>query len=548
MNMEKKSFIAIGACIVFYLAYNHYLTEKYPHLMNPVKKDTVATVSPAADSEQDSPNTASVATKQANEATISSPDTKVVQLGDSDLRFENANSVYVFSQTTGGFDTILLKDYREEIKGPSINLIGNRLLVQAGIYKDKVSFQSLLNAEKISNNKIKFWYQSEGWKIEQTYTVPEAGYEVPVTFTWTNTSSIARPLVTSVTMKDALLPEQVDGGFLPGVPTGKPRLVVAGSDTNEWTDALSFCEEEEVSTELFRSRIKYVGFDKHYFLKALLPNEQIWSQKFLKTYAPDSGKHCLYTSLLFADQGSVAAGDTVTFKMNAWFGPKESHILEDFNPALVDTLDLGWFSFLSRPLWEAIALIFSLVGNYGLAIIIVTFFLKLLFFPLTKASAKQMHKTKKLQPEMNRIKEKFKDDRQRQQMEIMQFMGKHKINPLKGCLPMLPQIPVFFAFYRVLSTAIELRHAPFYGWIHDLSASDPYYITPILLGVTMLVQQKLTPTAGMDKAQARIMMMLPMFFTLMMLALPAGMVIYMLTNTVVSVVQQKLLNRKLEAN
>jgi YidC/Oxa1 family membrane protein insertase len=157
-----------------------------------------------------------------------------------------------------------------------------------------------------------------------------------------------------------------------------------------------------------------------------------------------------------------------------------------------------------------------------------------------------MKRMQKFTPEINRIKEKYKDDKQAQQREMMQFLGKHKINPAKGCLPILPQIPVFIAFYNVLSQSIELRHAPFYGWIQDLSAQDPYYVTPLLLGVGMLIQQKLTPNPTMDKTQERIMMMMPIMFTFMMLTLPAGMVLYMITNTIVSILQQQWLNRHLK--
>ncbi|MEZ4743629.1 MAG: membrane protein insertase YidC [Bdellovibrionota bacterium] len=186
-----------------------------------------------------------------------------------------------------------------------------------------------------------------------------------------------------------------------------------------------------------------------------------------------------------------------------------------------------------------------MTGNWGWAIILVTLGLKLIFFPLNQQAAISMNKMKKLQPEMNKIREKHKDDRMAQQQEIMKFMSAHKINPMKGCLPILPQIPVFFAFYRVLSTSIELRQAPFMGWIQDLSVADPYYVTPLLLGVAMFLQQKLTPNPSMDPAQAKMMLMMPVVFTVMMLGLPSGMVLYMLVNTIVSVAQQHWLNRKL---
>ena len=193
----------------------------------------------------------------------------------------------------------------------------------------------------------------------------------------------------------------------------------------------------------------------------------------------------------------------------------------------------------------AVRWFYSQTHNYGVAIIILTALLKVAFFPLTRAAAVSMKRMQKLQPEMQRLREKFADDPPRQQQELMKFMSANKVNPAKGCLPILPQIPVFIAFYNVLSQAIELRQMPFALWIQDLSAADPFYISPIFLGGLMFVQQRLTPTPGMDKAQARIMMMMPLVFTVMMLSLPAGMVIYMITNTIISIAQQQWLNKKL---
>jgi YidC/Oxa1 family membrane protein insertase len=218
--------------------------------------------------------------------------------------------------------------------------------------------------------------------------------------------------------------------------------------------------------------------------------------------------------------------------------------MEAFAPELVASIDLGWFGFLAKPLFRVTQKAEQLTGNWGVAIILVTLLLKTLFFPLNRQASISMKKMNQLKPDMDRIREKFKDDKAAQQQEIMKFMTANKINPMKGCLPILPQIPVFFAFYRILSTSIELRHAPLMGWIQDLSSADPYYITPVLLGVAQFIQQKLTPTAGMDKAQERMMMMLPLVFTVMMLSLPSGMVLYMLVNTIVSIGQQKWLNRR----
>ena len=245
------------------------------------------------------------------------------------------------------------------------------------------------------------------------------------------------------------------------------------------------------------------------------------------------------------DQGEVLPGESVQYNFKSWLGPKVLNQIEGYHPPLKSTLDFGFFATISEWLFILLKTFFGFVGNWGVAIILMTILIKTLFYPLTKLSAVSMNKMKLLQPEMNLIKERFKDDQVKQQQETMKFMASHKINPMKGCLPILPTIPVFIAIWRVLSNSIELRHAPFMGWISDLSQEDPYFITPLILTAIMFLQQKMTPNASIDKTQEKIMMIIPIMFGAMSLKFPAGLVIYMLTNTIVSILQQQWLNKKL---
>jgi len=183
------------------------------------------------------------------------------------------------------------------------------------------------------------------------------------------------------------------------------------------------------------------------------------------------------------------------------------------------------------------------VKNYGIAIIILTILIKILFWPLGNKSYESMKAMQKLQPKMVELREKYKDDKQKLSQETMALYRAHKVNPMGGCLPMLIQIPVFFGLYKALLYAIELRHAPFFWWIQDLSAKDPYYITPIIMGATMFVQQKMTPTAG-DPMQQKIMLFLPIIFTFLFLNFPSGLVIYWLFNNILSIGQQYYVNKK----
>jgi YidC/Oxa1 family membrane protein insertase len=215
------------------------------------------------------------------------------------------------------------------------------------------------------------------------------------------------------------------------------------------------------------------------------------------------------------------------------------------------SINYGFFDFIAKPLNQFLNFLHDYVGNYGVAIIILTIIIKALFWPLSHKSYKSMEQMKKLQPMMAKIREKHADDREKMNAEIMQLYKTYKVNPAGGCLPMLMQIPVFFALYQALLGAIELRHAAFIPhlpftdmvWLADLSAKDPYYITPLIMGATMFLQQRMSPPMG-DPMQAKIMMFMPVIFTFLFLNFPAGLVVYWLVNNVLSIGQQWLMIRK----
>jgi len=222
-------------------------------------------------------------------------------------------------------------------------------------------------------------------------------------------------------------------------------------------------------------------------------------------------------------------------------GTKELSLLEDAGNKLVRVIDYGWFgnkfAFLVKPILKALNYFYGMTGNYGWSIIILTFLIKLVFFPLSHKSFKSMKGMQKIQPYVKIIQERNKDDRQKMNQELLDLYKKHRVNPLGGCLPMLLQIPVFIALYHALFFSIELRGAPFMLWIQDLSVSDPYYVTPVLMGATMFLQQKMTPMVG-DPIQQKIMMFLPIVFTFLFLTFPACLVIYWTVNNLLTISQQ----------
>jgi YidC/Oxa1 family membrane protein insertase len=229
-------------------------------------------------------------------------------------------------------------------------------------------------------------------------------------------------------------------------------------------------------------------------------------------------------------------------KFFLFVGPKEYDRLKAAGHELERAVDFGWFTVIAKPLFVALKFFYKLVGNWGWAIIVLTVIIKVLFAPLTHKSQKSMKRMQKLQPLFAELKEKYKGDPARLNKEMMDLYKTHKVNPMGGCLPMLIQIPVFIALYRVLGNSIELRHAPFIFWLHDLSAKDPYYILPILMGISMLVMQKMTPTT-MDPKQNMMMMLMPVVMVFMFINLPSGLVLYFTVSNLLQMAQQFYINK-----
>ncbi len=240
---------------------------------------------------------------------------------------------------------------------------------------------------------------------------------------------------------------------------------------------------------------------------------------------------------------SVPSKGSIQNNYRVYLGPKMTDPLKELNVGAENLIDFGFFTIVAKPLLWFLKLTHTVTKNFGIDIIILSILIKIIFLPLTQISMKSMKEMQKVQPEMNRLKEQFKNDKARLQQEIMLLYKRRKINPMSGCLPMLIQIPVFIALYNALQNSIEMRHAPFILWIMDLSAKDPIYITPIIMGATMVLQQKMTPTAA-DPAQARIFMLMPIMFTFLFLNFPSGLVLYWMVTNVLSIAHQYYMNKK----
>ena len=284
----------------------------------------------------------------------------------------------------------------------------------------------------------------------------------------------------------------------------------------------------------------WLAFLQHYFLTAWVPEPDQPAQFQTTRRGP------LYVMGFVYPATTVAAGDSVEVGARAYIGPKIIDRLENVAPNLDRTVDFGFLFFISLPLFIILEWFYGLVGNWGVAIILLTVLVKGVFFHLSATSYKSMAKMRAVAPQLTRLKELYGDDRQRMSQEMMALYKREKINPLGGCLPILVQMPVFISLYWVLFESVQLRHAPFMLWIQDLSQMDPYFILPILMGASMFLQMHLNPTPP-DPMQAKIMKMMPLIFTVFFLWFPAGLVLYWLVNNILSISQQWYITRKIEA-
>jgi YidC/Oxa1 family membrane protein insertase len=315
-----------------------------------------------------------------------------------------------------------------------------------------------------------------------------------------------------------------------------PRSYVSGK-------VLDNAPSKPGETQVQQGQVAWTALADTYFAAVLMSREPTGDAVIARRLEGDTLEVGLRTPLI---QGQTKQ------TVRVYVGPQSQPLLEATEPSLDKLIDLGFFSPLARPMLQFLRLLNDWMHNYGVTIILATILIKIAFWPLTQTSYKSMQAMQKLQPKLKELQVVYKDDRQALNRAMMQLYREHKVNPMGGCLPMVLQIPVFFAFYNALLYSIELRHAPFICWntelwwigrgICDLSVHDPSYVTPVLMGVTMFIQQKMTPTTG-DPMQAKIMQFMPLMFLMFFLKAPAGLVIYWLVNNVLSIAQQMLINR-----
>ena len=377
-----------------------------------------------------------------------------------------------------------------------------------------------------------------GVAVTKVLTFKRGSYLIDVSYEVNNAS--ANPLTATAYFqlaRDDKSTEQA-GGFFGGIGTFTGPAVFTQEGKFQKIDFGKIAKDEAKYVK--SAKDGWMAMVQHYFVSAYLPAEGL--QRDFYTHKISDGVYGAGIKLPL----TAAAGQTGKLAVPLYVGPQEQDKLKALAPGLNLVVDYGWVTIIAEPLFWVLSVIHKLVGNWGWAIIIVTILIKLAFYPLSAASYKSMAKMKNLMPKMKSLQERHKDDKMKLNQAMMELYKTEKVNPMGGCLPILVQMPVFMALYWVLLGVVEMRQAPWEMWITDLSTKDPYFVLPVIMGITMLVQTKLNPTPP-DPMQAKIMMLMPIMFTFMFLWFPSGLVLYWVLNNVLSIAQQWYITRMIES-
>lgn len=541
-DQGKRLILALVISFAFLFVYQRYILPPAPVAVEEVAGETtpaiVEEISPAPQAE----NAPYEPLKP-----IAATDEKIINISTPLYQARLSNRGGVIS-------SFQLVRYRQDLKDPDTFVEMVRVVEEGGLLPMAAEFiaaggplgfaQALfqvegtdLTLEAGQSDKIVFRYRTaEGLEMTKTLTFFADTYNVECLIKLHNRS-------------DQILRGRTTLVWAPGLepPTGGKKSSMFSASRYGYQGALyqeiSGRPDKIKSKKLegqrnFEGPFTWIASEDMYFVAALMPSDETMGALARKG-SGDRVEIGLFT------QVQVPPGSTASMAAAAYIGPKEMSSLRTVSESLIKTIELGIFGFIAKPILDMLNFFNKFVGNYGLSIIIVSALIKIVFIPFSTISHKSMKKMSKLQPQINALRDRYKKDKDKLNQEIMKLYQENKVNPASGCLPILVQIPVFFALYRALLGAIELRHAPFYFWITDLSAKDPLYITPIFMGATMVLQQKMTPATG-DPRQAKMMMFMPVVFTALFLSFPSGLVVYWTVNNVLTVAHQYWMNRSMK--
>lgn len=555
--MEKRVLLAIVLCIIVLVLWEKFFVPKRQPAP-PSTSPAVEQVPPAPTKpDQAEPTVPTIPTSEAPAPSTPSFPAPAAHAG-RDVRVETPLYRAVFTETGARLKSFVLKRYRETIEEDSP---GKELVKTSRIEDLPLAFnfvdrpvaalnlapyvadsKTSVTVSEGQNHTLTFSYEAPGWlRITRQYHFVADSYLIDLSVSVEN---LGDPWENAPTLSLISLPLSAGGGSR--YTFQGPSLLV-----NNELEEVKF--KKIKGEEKFPGPIDWVAYTGQYFIMALLPVNLTPNHAQLE--ALDAATQMVGVTLI-GPKIALQPGVQQQFNYKLYLGPKEVNTLKAADPRLAKAVNFGWFDIIAQPLLVCLKFFNRYLHNYGYAIILLTLLIKLLFWPLTHKSYVSMKAMKKLQPKMQKIREKYKDDKEKMNQEVMQMYRTHKVNPIGGCLPMVLQIPVFFALYRLLYSSIAIRHAPFLWWINDLAAPDrfpigvqiPYLgnglpILTVLMGVSMFAQQKMSPTGG-DPKMEKMMMMMPVVFTVFFVNFPSGLVLYWLVNNILSVGQQYYINKK----
>lgn len=540
---NKNLIVAMVLMLAVWLGFSILFPPAPKDQQTPAASETVQTTESEKAQKQPATEAKTVTEQVTTPAAETSPPATATSLPERHITVETSKYQAVFTSRGARLVSFKLKDYRQTAAKDSppvqmyqadndryatLQTTGMEGFALSGDASFETSAPDVVEVAGGKQVELRFKHVSpNGLQFVKTFILHGERYTIDTKLELRNTSS--NPL--RGTLNFALVQYWDDTTETDRYSFTGPASLVQGKIEDVKIDKL---KEGPVT---YGQDIGWTSFQSKYFISVVVPGDGTVER--VQIQRQGDGIENFVESPYFTLQG----GGQRQLDYLVYIGPKDPEELKAAGHSLDKVVNFGFFNILAQPLFMVLTFFYGFFKNYGISIILLTVLIKLLFWPLTHKSYASMKSMQKLQPEMQKLREKYKSDKERLNKEMMALYKTHSVNPLGGCLPMLVQIPVFFALYQVLLNSIALRHAPFAFWLTDLSAKDPYYITPLLMGASMFVQQKMTPTAA-DPMQAKIFMLMPVIFTFMFLNFPSGLVIYWLVNNLLTILQQYFIHRK----
>ena len=534
---SRRSLLVLALLFISFLVYQQWQMDY--NTPQPVATEQAQTTTPTntSDVPASSSSTAAIATDTQVKGRVITLENDVFRLKVDTLGGDVISSELLKydAELKSNTPFVLLTNTPEHVYIAQSGLIGkDGIDSTAGRADYQVSGDNFKLADGQNELSVPFVFEKNGVTYRKIFVLKRGEYDVGVNFEIQNQSANAIEVEPYGQLRHTL----VESSGSMAMPT-----YTGGAYSSSETNYKKYSFEDMGNANLsVNTKAGWVAILQHYFVSAWIPNQDSDNQLYSLTDKANNIGSIGYRGPVTV----VPAGTTQTITSKLWTGPKLQEQMGEVANHLDLTVDYGWAWFIAKPLFKLLTLIQSLVQNWGLAIIGVTLVVKAILYPLTKAQYTSMAKMRMLQPKMQEMRERFGDDRQRMSQEMMKLYKEEKVNPLGGCLPILLQMRIFIALYWTFMEAVELRHAPFFGWIQDLSAQDPYYILPILMGGSMFLLQKMSPTPVADPMQQKVMNFMPLIFMVFFLWFPAGLVLYWLVSNLITIVQQQLIYRGLE--